>query len=313
MANLLIIGCGDIGLHTASRLIKKKHQVVGLRRNPPASTGLISDIQWIRADLAQPETLASIEDQFDYILYMPAPKRSPHQSLQLAYKTIFLDGLQHTLTKVAQFQRLKRFIFISSVSVYGHNQGQWVDENTPPAPKRFNGEILLEAENLIAQANLPATTVRFAGIYGPNRHRLINKVHQGCPVQNAPPKYTNRIHSQDCAGLLHFLIEEDLQGRDLAPLYVGVDNHPCAEQEINHWIHQQLQRGGLSPKPMALVPNNNSQNKRCSNKAIKALGYQFIYDSYQQGYLDITREYIAKERKEGASHTPNTSIYPKLS
>jgi len=251
-------------------------------------------MRWISADLTRLETLQVIVDEFDYILYMPAPKRNSELSLEQTYRNVFLEGLQHIIAIAEQLQQLKRFIFISSVSVFGQNQGQWLTESDLPSPQRFNGKILLEAENLVSDANFPSTSVRFAGIYGPGRHHLINAVNQGCAIQGTPPKYTNRIHSVDCAGLLNFLIQKDLQGHPLDPLYIGVDESPCSEQEIKQFIIQQLLGGGLSPEALTIDNSSDHQNKRCSNKAIKSLGYQFIYDSYLTGYPDIISDYIAQ-------------------
>ena len=297
MANILIIGCGDIGQHTAVELIKNKHQVTGLRRNPPEQSKRIdSSIRWMSADLTRPETLHVISDEFDYILYMPAPKRNSEASLEQTYRNVFWVGLQHIIAKVEKFQQLKRFIFISSVSVFGQNKGQWLNENSLPLPQRFNGKILLEAENLVSSANFPSTSIRFAGIYGPGRHHLINAVNQGSTIQTTHPKYTNRIHSVDCAGLLNFLIQKDLLGYSLDSLYIGVDELPCSEQEIKHFIYRLLLDGGLSPKPLTIDNSSENQNKRCSNKAIKSLGYKFIYDSYLIGYSDIISDYISQNQ-----------------
>ncbi|PCJ13921.1 MAG: hypothetical protein COB04_15965 [Gammaproteobacteria bacterium] len=314
MANVLIIGCGDIGQHTAARLIKNQHNVFGLRRSPPTSTSIGASkdlhantpaaIHWITADLTRPETLEQLTDQFEYILYMPAPKRSADASLEQTYRSVFLEGLTHVIAKAEQFQKLKRFIFISSVSVFGQNQGSWVNENEPPLPKRFNGEILLEAEQRIGQASFPSSTVRLAGIYGPGRHRLIDNVSKGCRIQSEPPKYTNRIHSHDCAELLNFLIQQDLQDTPLQPLYVGVDDHPCSEQEINQWIFQRLNEYGQNPNPYTIDNTATAQNKRCSNQAIKSLGYQFIYPSYQTGYVDVIKDYVNKQQNTPPSEHP---------
>jgi nucleoside-diphosphate-sugar epimerase len=41
---------------------------------------------------------------------------------------------------------LKHVFFVSSTSVYGEEDGQWVDENTPTHPQGFNGQVLCAAE-----------------------------------------------------------------------------------------------------------------------------------------------------------------------
>ena len=62
----------------------------------------------------------------------------------------------------------------------------------------------------------------------------------------AEPAYTNRIHRDDCAGLLaHLLALPEPQ-----PLYLGVDHDPADLRDVYLWLAEQLG----APPPQAAEP-----------------------------------------------------------
>jgi len=174
---------------------------------------------------------------------------------------------------------VKRIIFTSSTAVYHQTGGEWVDENSATAPTSFSGRILLEAESLLANSGFTYSIVRLAGIYGPGREHFINQVKRGEVATCASmPCYTNRIHSDDCAGLLRHLIISSSSER----LYIGVDSAPAPRAEVASWLASAMNvekpiQGGESP-------SLRGQNKRCSNAKIREAGYEFLYPSYREGY-----------------------------
>src|SRR5690625_7983475 len=55
-----------------------------------------------------------------------------------------------------------------------------------------------------------------------------------------PVQWTNRIHSDDCAGVLAHLIECEMRGEALANLYVGSDCAPVSAHMVQSWLAQRL-------------------------------------------------------------------------
>ena len=99
-----------------------------------------------------------------------------------------------------------------------------MDETSETSPREFSGRRLLEGEQLFLQSPFPATIVRMAGIYGPGRTRLIDQVRRGEAIcQTGEPRYTNRIHRDDCAGVLRHLMS--LSSPDA--MYLGTDHEPA--------------------------------------------------------------------------------------
>ena len=128
--------------------------------------------------------------------------------------------------------------------------------------------------------------VRLTGIYGPGREWLLGQVRQGYRVATEPPLYGNRIHADDAAGLLAYLLQADALGVALDDCYIGVDDEPAPLHEVVAWLREQL---GVSHWA-AESTVRRAGSKRCSNARAKALGWTPRYASYREGYSAILQQ-----------------------
>jgi len=277
--NILLAGCGDLGQHLGELLSKGGYKPLGVRRS--AAPEAVFPV--IQADLLKPDSLRLIPEKVDLLVYTATPAARNEQ----AYRDIYVNGLKNCLARL-DAPSLKRIIMVSSTAVYHQQEGQWVDEDSPTCPTHFSGQVLLEAEQLLAKLPVPATVVRFGGIYGPGRNRLLEKVTapDGCEAVKSPPYYTNRIHRDDCVGVLQFLIERQRAGATLAPLYLGVDRDCAPQWDVLCWLAKKLD----VPMPREKA-GDGRQNKRCNAQRLLDAGYRFKYESYQQGYLGQIRQF----------------------
>ena len=140
---VLFIGCGDIAQRTA-KLLSKKYDCFGLRRNP---AGLPSEITPIVADASDPQQLLSVaSNKFEIWIATITPAEFTRQAYQQSYLAV-AQAMAQTVNALQQAPKL--IIWVSSTSVYGDNNGDWVDETTKPNPVTFSGKILLQAEQII--------------------------------------------------------------------------------------------------------------------------------------------------------------------
>jgi len=277
MANILIAGCGGIGCELGVKLVSQGHTVFGLRRNVD---DIPSEIQPIQADLSHP--INGLPNNIDYVVY--AASAGKHKDI--AYFQAYVSGVKHII-QALENQSIKRFIFVSSTSVFGQNEGEVVTEESPTSESTFSTRRLLEGEDLVNNLSYPSTVVRFGGIYGPGRNHLIDLVRDG-KAHCMEEVYSNRIHSTDCVGLLAHLIETNEQdASQLEPLYIGVDNQPTLSCEVYEWLAEQLNVSDIEH----IEPTESSRlmrsNKRLSNQKIRQTGYEFIYPTYQDGYIEL--------------------------
>ncbi len=276
---VLIAGCGDVGCELGRRLHNEGHTVWGLRRQVD---NLPDSLEPLAADLTKPETLQELPAGLDAVVYTAAASGRN----EAAYRAVYVDGLANLQGALqAADQRLERFLFVSSTAVYGQEEGQWVDETSPTEPTSFSGQILLQGEALALRGPYTATVVRLSGIYGPGRRRLVDLVTSGEALlePESEPSYTNRIHRDDCAGMMHHLLRSQQQGAPIETMYIGVDHEPAPRRQVLTWIADRL---GLPHPPTSDKPLHSGRggNKRCRNARLLASGYAFTYPTFREGY-----------------------------
>jgi len=188
-------------------------------------------------------------------------------------------------------QRPKKFIFISSTSVYGDRAGEGVDETTPVDMDRLSPDVrcLLNAEHEVLKSSIPSIVFRLGGIYGYGRNRL-KRIQKGAFVPAFSGVYTNRIHLDDIVEGIQVLMEKGKAGE----IYLGVDDEPVTQDVFYSWIYEKLSLVKPDADILKTAPPRGS--KRCSNQKIKALGLQFKYPSFRQGYRELIKEVLSGER-----------------
>jgi nucleoside-diphosphate-sugar epimerase len=276
--SVLIAGCGDVGSRLAKQLLAENWQVYGLRRTvsqlPEGVIGVAGDLFSEQCPAAWPTT------PLDYLVYSAAA--TEHD--EAGYRAAYVEGLTHVLGWLKQSgQSPKRLLFVSSSSVYGQKDGEWIDETSPAQAGSYSGRLMLEAEQVALQSGIPASLVRLTGIYGPGREWLLNQVRQGYRVAIDPPLYGNRIHADDAAGLLAFLLQADRRGVPLEDCYIGVDDAPVPLAEVVGSLREYL--GVTEWADNSSVRRSGS--KRCSNARARALGWEPRYPSFREGYAEI--------------------------
>ncbi|POF41046.1 NAD(P)-dependent oxidoreductase [Pseudomonas laurylsulfativorans] len=275
---VLIAGCGDVGSRLATQLLAAGWEVHGLRRDvsrlPEGVIGVAGDL--FNKDCPATWPIGAV----DYLVYCAAA--TDHD--EAGYRAAYVQGLEHVLEWLNDYGQVpNRLLFVSSSSVYGQQEGEWVDEASPTVAAGYSGRVMLEAEQLALKSSIPASVVRLTGIYGPGREWLLTQVRRGYRVAVEPPLYANRIHADDAAGLMACLLEADRRGVALDDVYIGVDDEPAALADVVGWLRGYL--GVTEWDDDATVRRTGS--KRCSNARAKALGWTPKYPSFREGYAAI--------------------------
>ncbi|MVW87573.1 SDR family oxidoreductase [Pseudomonas sp. PB101] len=275
---VLIAGCGDVGGRLATQLLAAGWEVHGLRRDV---SRLPAGVIGVAGDLFNKECPATWPiGAVDYLVYCAAA--TDHD--EAGYRAAYVQGLEHVLEWLGDYGQVpNRLLFVSSSSVYGQQEGEWVDESSPAVAAGYSGRVMLEAEQLALKSGIPASVVRLTGIYGPGREWLLTQVRRGYRVVVEPPLYANRIHADDAAGLMACLLEADRRGVALDDVYIGVDDEPAALADVVGWLREYL--GVTEWADNDSVRRTGS--KRCSNARARALGWTPMYPSFREGYAAI--------------------------
>ena len=278
MARVLIAGCGYVGASLGESLAAQGDVVWGLRRR---RVDVVDPIRPVCADLSEPASLCELPADVDYVVYAV----SADAFTQEAYRRAYVDGLVN-LQSVLEGRGARgpsRLLYVSSTGVYGQTDGESVDEDSAARPLGFSGRLLLEGERCALGSSIPTVVVRLGGIYGPGRTRLIERVRDQAGCVAGFRRYTNRIHRDDCVGVLAHLMRLESP----RSLYVAVDDQPATELEVMRWLALRL---GAPPPVEELEEDSSTRtNKRCSNHRLRDSGYRFRYPTYQTGYEAVLR------------------------
>jgi nucleoside-diphosphate-sugar epimerase len=278
MAKILIIGCGAIGYELALALVEAGHEVTGLKRKIPEQAD--PRIRFYCADITLAADLEDLDTDVDQVFFIVSADKRDEQ----AYRAIYETGINNVLDRFAISKSKVPWIFVSSTSVYGQIQGEWVDEDSPTLPENKASLRIAQAEQKLMALDARNMVVRFSGIYGPGREHLLRMAMQGPAIQQHPPYYTNRIHKQDCVGILAFLLACRLQGVPLGQCYLASDDDPAPLWDVVSWIADAAH---CPPPNATTAASDATMNKRCRNDKIKRLGYRFIYPDYRSGYAGL--------------------------
>jgi UDP-glucose 4-epimerase len=176
MTTYLVTGAaGFIGSSLAKALIKIGHEVVTIDN---LSTGLKSNIPegviFYKGDCADPNIYKRLEDyQFDAIFHIAG-----QSSGEISFDDPIYDVKTNTestllLLKFAIERHCKRFIYASTMSVYGAHPEISVKEETNCQPKSFYGVGKLASENYLSiyeDYGLKTTSLRLFNVYGPGQN-----------------------------------------------------------------------------------------------------------------------------------------------
>lgn len=177
---ILVTGAaGFIGSHTAERLVKLGHSVVGVDNfcdyyNPDlkslnANSLLDCGVKIVKSDLRDAATFTILDKDFDYIFHFAA---QPGISSTSTFEDYFTNNILATklLCDFAlQCNQLKMFVNIGTSSIYGLEAT--FPETKTPEPASYYGVTKLAAEQLVLQharmKQIKACSLRLYSVIGP--------------------------------------------------------------------------------------------------------------------------------------------------
>ena len=279
MAKILIIGCGDLGAAIALQLHQSQHEVIGVRIS---QQNLPNGMQTIQADVTNPATLIQLTHiSPEIIIYCVAASAQTDEN----YRAHYVQGLKNVLATQIKNIHLQHVFFVSSTRVYGQTHAQnsqdILDENTVAIAADFGGERLLEAENVLNSLPCPSTSLRLSGIYGKGRLALVNKSKDpsSWPESNS---WSNRIHRDDAAGFIAFLVQKAANQQPVESCYIVTDDMPTLQYDVLTWLANKQ-----AVDTSHIQTPATKGGKRLSNQRLRATGFQLQYPNYQIGYTKV--------------------------
>lgn len=203
--------------------------------------------------------------------------------------------LQRLRGDLAAAPALRWIGYLSTIGVYGNQDGAWIDETQPVKPGNARNTLRVAIEQdwlaLGRDTGKAVQIFRLAGIYGPGRNPVA-KLREGKSTRLVKPgQVFNRIHVDDIAGILMASLARPRNGA----IYNATDDEPAPPQDV---VSFAAELTGLEAPPempfsearlSPMAASFYGENKRVSNALVKReLGYAFRYPSYREALRALT-------------------------
>ncbi len=181
MKLLVTGGTGFIGSHLAEQGRRRGAEVVvlGLTERPEerANAALLSSlgVEVLPGSITDADLCRRAAQGATHIFHLAVAMREGGRSDEF-FESINLDGTRHLL-QAATAERVERFVYCSTIGIYGHRAPGVTREESPLSPGNIYERTKVTAERLVRDfaenCGLSAVVLRPADVYGPRDQRLL--------------------------------------------------------------------------------------------------------------------------------------------
>ena len=183
-------------------------------------------------------------------------------------------------------ETVKRLIYLSTSGVFGVSDGSVVNEKTSANPQHDRGKARLAVEQVYQGAACEFLALRVPAIYGPGRGIGMSLQSERLPYVNEGKRWSNRIHVEDLAEIVHRSIITDSV---LPPVLAVGDDCPALMSEI---VEFYCEKFSLS------FPRSISKEEVAARGMTSLLSNQRVDNTMMKSVLDIELEFPSY--REGA-------------
>jgi nucleoside-diphosphate-sugar epimerase len=272
---VLVMGAGYVGAACAEQFMAAHDEVLCWTFSEESAVELRRrGLTAVSGDCSTERAWLDFRFEPELVLFCPSTRGGD----VAAYRQTYVRGLEMVLRHAPKEARL---FYTSSTSVYAQDDGSWVDEASPLAPKAQTSKILLEAEKMALSAG--GVVLRLSAIYGPGRLALRDRLLNGTAKLPAnSERVLNQVHRDDVVAAVKFLAGQTAISGEV---FNVTDDYPASYHELYAWLCEKYNQ----PMPLMATDDVPSRrgvtNKRVSNKKLRALGWCAKYPSFREGYL----------------------------
>jgi nucleoside-diphosphate-sugar epimerase len=233
----------------------------------------------IVGDVLQLESLEDLPEDAS-VLCAVGHNRREGQSV----RSLYVDGLRNLLERLPA---PRRFVYVSSTSVYGQRDGSEVTELSETQPLEESGQAILEAEQFLKERLPEAIILRFAGIYGPGRLLREQALREGKSLATDSHLWLNLVHVDDGASAVSAAERLGQPGE----VYNICDDHPVLRGEFFQHLANLL--GAPAPSFTSDIVNGRHANRRINNRKMhEELKVNPAFPTFQEGLADALADHL---------------------
>jgi nucleoside-diphosphate-sugar epimerase len=282
---------GFIGRNLLARLAAEGHAPCALLLPDEDAAGLPA-CRVVRGDITRPESLGGLLEGCDAVVHLAAAV-GYGQTMERC-RRINRDGTRHVV-EAAVAAGVRRFVQLSSVSVYGRRPGVPITEETPLRCTRDPyGDTKIEAE-LLLQAHadrreIDLTILRPTVIYGPGDDKFLPKLVENLRSGRARiigdgRNRVDAIHVDDVVALVVRVLSDP---RAVGGVYNVSNPNNASWKELLAWVAEEIgvepPRSHL-PYPLALAAAGAMElaarlsggEPRLTRYAVRVIGQDYDY------------------------------------
>lgn len=283
----LIVGAGYTGQPLGEYLAACSEDVIGTRTDP-AGDDLFPVLPY---RLGEPDQLSDVLDELRgpfRCVFTAGPPRTERNEQSLEQFRTFLEELPA--------DRLETFLFLSSTSVYGDADGEWVTETSAVEPVSQSGRLKRDAEQLaedVLEPDVPVVHARIGGIYGPGRNPAQRYLSEDYRLVGDGEKFSNRIHRDDLVRALAILSRRQTSG-----IVNLTDRKPVPLRDILGFLYRET---GRDPENIRTISWEEAeqrysemrlgllkpQKKVSSRKLREDIGFEYDYPTAFHGFRSL--------------------------
>jgi nucleoside-diphosphate-sugar epimerase len=250
MDRILITGAsGFIGSFIVEEALRKGFETWAAVRKSSSREFLKDErIHFIELNLSSEEDLKRqlADVQFDYVVHAAGVTKCLNAA---DFRRINTEGTQHLVKAlIATHQPLKRFVFISSLSIMGAIREQQpyteILETDAPQPNTAYGLSKLEAERWLdaLNADFPYVILRPTGVYGPRERDYFLQIKSIKNHTDFAVGFTRQditfIYVTDVVQAVFLALEKGQTGRK----YLLSDGEVYQSATFSDYVHEELGR-----------------------------------------------------------------------
>ncbi len=241
-SRLMILGCGYIGEKIALEAIENGACVHALTRNAEKAKSLLKHgaDRVFTKNIQETAWHKQTDLHYDYVLNCVSASTNGVEGYQKSY----VEGMRN----ICQWSRsillhAGTLIYTSSTGVYPQNNYEWVTEDSPTEPRNERSALLLEAERIL-QDEIPCARwfiLRFAGIYGIDRHSLLDTFNsENSTLHGNGSHIMNLIYSDDAAAAITTCFSPQCPNGNR--IYNVSDNCHATKETVVTWLANRLNK-----------------------------------------------------------------------
>lgn len=259
----------------------------------------LDDFQIDTLDMLNPEWKEYDFSKYDSVFHVAGIAHADVGNVRDERKQLYYKvncDLAYETAQKAKEAKVKQFIYMSSIIVYGesapYGKTKIITKNTKPKPANFYGDSKLQAEiklSVLQDDNFNLAIIRPPMIYGPNskgNYQLLSKLAHKLPCFPNIKNQRSMLYIGNLCEFVQLLIRNNEAG-----LYFPQNAEYASTTEIVKYVNPKIKIIGLMNVGVTIASKISGKISGLCNKAFGSM----VYDKSMSEYKKIYNRYSLTE------------------